>query len=190
MRYEIASSLSKGNRSALKRALRLALVFVLVATGSAQLAAAVSRNDLQAAMRALGFLDSLQKRGTIAIAVIHDGGHNGEALGIAHMLESMRVGSGGAIRANAMTPDELMQSANRPDVIYLLPSAATLPRIAGFVRHNRVVSISNDPACLAAGVCVLMVRGGGGVDIVLDTGLAKEAGAQFASVFVMMVKRK
>jgi hypothetical protein len=38
--------------------------------------------------------------------------------------------------------------------------------------------------------CVLMVQAGSSVNIVLDTALADAAGAQFSSVFTMMVKRR
>ncbi len=69
-------------------------------------------------------------------------------------------------------------------------SDAASADVSDYVRQNRVVSISSDPACLDAQCCVLMVRSGSGVDIVLDTAMADAAGARFSSVFTMMVKRR
>jgi hypothetical protein len=66
-------------------------------------------------------------------------------------------------------------------------------RIRAIVEFHAVVilvSISNDPACMDAKCCVLMVRTVGGVEIVLDTQLAEAVGAHFSSVFTMMVKRR
>jgi hypothetical protein len=62
--------------------------------------------------------------------------------------------------------------------------------VGDFIRRRHIISISNDPACLGAGCCVLMVRTTGTVEIVLDTALADSVGARFSTVFAMMVKRK
>lgn len=156
-------------------------------------AGAVSQGDLQATTQALGFLDALNNRPVVAIAVVaasNDADKRQEAQAVAGLLGAMRIGKGAAIHTGVMTPDELAQGAQRPDALYLMPGASASPRIVDFVKRRRVVSLSNDPTCLSSDACVLMVRGGEGVDIVFDTALADAAGARFASVFTMMVKRK
>jgi hypothetical protein len=157
-------------------------------------AADVALADLQAATRTLGFLDSLQNRSTISIGVVYGAsardGKNSAAQ-TAGALAAMRGPGSAAIRANAVSVDELTQNAQRFDALYLMPGlAANGAQIADAARRQHVVSISSDPACLDAKCCVLMVQAGSGVNIVLDTALSAAAGVQFSSVFTMMVKRR
>ena len=157
-------------------------------------AADIGLADLQAATRSLGFLDSLQNRTTISIAVVYgasvrDG--KSTASQIAGMLASLRGPGSSTIRTNIVPVEELAQNSQPYDALYLMPGvAASGGTITEYVRRQHVLSISSDPACLNANCCVLMVQAGSGVSIVLDTALADAVGARFASVFTMMVKRK
>ena len=157
-------------------------------------AADVSLADLQAATRTLGFVDALQSRSTISIGVVYGAGARdakNSAARTAGALAAMRGPGSSTIRANVLTVDELADYAQHFDVLYLMPGLAPNgAQIADAVRRQHVVSISSDPACLDAKYCVLMVQAGSGVNIVLDTALAAAAGAQFSSVFTMMVKRR
>jgi hypothetical protein len=171
-----------------------AVICAALAHASAARAADIAPADLQAATRSLGFLDTLQNRSTISIGVVYGAavrdGKNSAAQ-TAGALASMRGPGASIIRANILTVDELAQNAQRLDVLYVMPGvAANGAQIADAVRRQRVVSISSDPDCLNAKYCVLMVRAGSGVDIVLDTSLADASGAHFSSVFTMMVKRR
>jgi hypothetical protein len=157
-------------------------------------AAEITPAELQAATRSLGFLDSLQNRSAILIGVVYgaevrDGKNS--AVQTAGALTAMRGPGSSTIRANIITVDELVQNTQRFDALYLMPGvAANSAQVADVVRRQHVVSISNDPACMDAKCCVLMVQAGAGVNIVLDTALADAAGAHFSSVFTMMVKRR
>ena len=167
---------------------------VALALSQSARAADVSLADLQAATRTLGFVDTLQSRSTISIGVVYGAavrdGKNSAAQ-TAGALAAMRGPGSSVIRANAVSVDELAQNAQHFDVLYVMPGLATNgAQIADAVRRQHVVSISSDPACLDTKYCVLMVRAGAGVDIVLDTALSAAAGVQFSSVFTMMVKRK
>jgi hypothetical protein len=160
----------------------------------ARAADSVALADLQAATRSLGFLDSLQNHATISVGVVYGAGvrdgKNSAAL-TAGTLSAMRGPGSSTIRATVVSVAELGQTAQRFDVLYLMPGlAANGAQIGDAVRRLRVVSISSDTACLDARYCVLMVQAGSGVNIVLDTTLASAAGAQFSSVFTMMVKRR
>jgi len=148
--------------------------------------------DLQAAVRALGFLDSIQNRQTVSIGVVYANEADSNAANqTAGMLSSLRGIGPASVHATAIPLDELIRADRRFDVVYLMPGLVTNGnRIIEYVRQQRVVSVSNDPTCLNGGYCVLMVRAGAGVSIVLDTALANAAGARFASVFTLMVKRK
>jgi hypothetical protein len=150
--------------------------------------------DLQATMRSLGFLDSLQHRSVVSIGVVYSANaHDGKnaASQAANAFSAMPGPGSSAIHANVVTVDELLQNSPHFDALYLMPGvAASGSQIADFVRRQHVVSISSDPACLDAKYCVLLVEAGSNVNIVLDTAMALAADAHFSSVFTMMVKRK
>jgi hypothetical protein len=171
-----------------------AICATLLTAPLARAADTVALADLQAATRTLGFVDALQNRSTISIGVVYGAGvrdGKNSAAQTAAALTAMRGPGSSAIRANVLTVDELAQSAQRFDALYLMPGlAANSDQIANTVRRQHVVSISNDYACLDAKYCVLMVQAGSGVNIVLDTALSAAAGVQFSSVFTMMVKRR
>jgi hypothetical protein len=96
-----------------------------------------------------------------------------------------------SFQTEIISADALAQFANRVDAVFLLPGTSKdQVAIVEFLRRRHLVSISNDPACMDAKCCVLMIRTVGGVEIVLDTQLAEAVGAHFSSVFTMMVKRR
>jgi hypothetical protein len=165
-----------------------------VLTASAVSAADVPSADLQAAIRTLQFIDTLQHRSPITIGVVYRSGDaesKAAAQRAATALSGMRGPNAAPIAASAVSLEELGQGQHRPDILYAIPGLAEGGRTLGeFVRRQHVISISNDPACLGMQGCVLLVRGGRGVDIILDSNLAEAAGSRFAAVFTMMVKRK
>ena len=172
----------------------VAICATLLAAPLARAADTVALADLQAATRTLGFVDALQSRSTISIGVVYGPGvrdGKNSAAQTAGTLATIRGPGSSAIRANAVSVEDLAQSTQRWDVLYLMPGlAANGDQIANIVRRQHVLSISNDGACLDAKYCVLMVQAGSGVNIVLDTALSAAAGVQFSSVFTMMVKRR
>ena len=176
------------------RALGFALAAAtLLASGPVQ-AAEIQPADVEAAVRSLGFVDNLQGHTPIVIGVVFkqgDADSKAAAQRIAGMLAGLAGPNGAKIAADIMTANELGQGNRRVDVLYIVPGAVENNRAVGEVtRRQHVVSISNDPACLTAQCCMLMVRAGARTEIVLDTALACESGATFSSVFMMMVKRK
>lgn len=170
-----------------------AICATLVATTAAR-AADVGLGDLRAAMRSLGFLDSLQNHSTISIGVVYAGDNRDgrdQAQRVAGMLASISGPDTSTIQASTITAEDLVKSARRFDALYLMPgTAANGSLITDFIKRQHMVSISSDPACLDGRYCVLMVQGGSGVNIVLDTALAAAVGAHFSSVFTMIVKRR
>jgi hypothetical protein len=185
---------TRPNASYRKIAAGAVIYATLLLTSMASAADSVALADLQAATRSLGFLNSLQNRTTISVGVVYGAGvrdGKNSAAQTAAALAAMHGPGSSTIRANILTVDELAQNAQHFDALYLMPGlAANGAQIAEAVRRLRVVSISNDGACLDAKYCVLMVQAGSGVNIVLDTALSAAAGVQFSSVFTMMVKRR
>jgi hypothetical protein len=166
----------------------LALIAPACATETVALA------DLEATTRSLGFLGSLQNRPTISIGVVYGSNLRDDkalAAQTARTLSTMAGPGSSVIRASILTAAELADRGLHFDVLYIMPSATGAgPQITDAVQRMHAVSISNDPACLDAKYCVLMVQASSGVTIVIDTALAAAADAQFSSVFLMMVKRR
>lgn len=157
-------------------------------------AADVISGDVEAAVRALGFLDTLQHRSSISVAVVYKSG-NPEAKSLAQRAAAVMGGmsgpNGASLSVAIVAASELAQIPHRPDAIYLVPGVAEQGRtVADYAKRQHVVTISSDPACLDSQCCALMVRAAARTDIVLDTAVARETGASFSSVFMMLVKRR
>lgn len=182
--------------SAARKLLLVALValFALPSVRSAQAATDVTAADLQAAARALGFLEGLPNDGTLVVAIVYSSrAPESKALAVqtAGRLGALPGPNKTVFRTKIFSVADLAQTSDRLDAIFLLPGLSTdAETIVEVLRRRRVVSISNDPTCLDANCCVLMVRAGNGVEIVLHTALATAVSANFSAVFTMMVKRK
>jgi hypothetical protein len=153
---------------------------------------AVSVSDLQATARSLGFLDTLRRDGTIVIGIVYASpSDRAQAAQAADRLRAIPGPNASEIRPELIAAADFSQVPGRLDAVFLMPGVwAAHAGVAETVRRRRVVSISNDPTCLDARCCVLLIRTTRGVEIFLDTALADAVGARFSSVFSMMVKRK
>ncbi len=177
--------------------LRAVLTVAFGAVAALPVRAEVSTDDLQAIARTLGFLETLPNDGTLAVGIVYAPGRPDGASIAAETADKLNAIPGpnsATFKAASMPVDGLAADQDRLDVLILAPGtcsdATTAAPILEAVRRRRVVSIASDPACLDAQCCVLMVRAGHKVEIVLDKSLADSAGLRFASVFSMMVKRK
>jgi hypothetical protein len=152
----------------------------------------IRSSDIQATVRALGFVDSLQTQPSLSIGVVFDGGDGQRiATQVAATIPSLHAPGSPAMTARAVSIADVAKNVKQFDVLYLMPaSSGDAARIADVVQHARVVSISNDPACLDANTCVLFVRTGVNVEIVLNTALANAVNAQISPVFAILVKRR
>lgn len=172
-----------------------AAFFALIGIACPAFAASdVTRADLRATAHALGFLDSLPQDGAIDIGVVYapqSADSKAEAGQIAGLLNSEPGPNKSAFHARIVAVDNLAQSGDHLDAVYIAPGlSGEAATIADALRRRHIVSISNDPACLDNNCCVLMVRDDHGVQIVLNTALADAVGANFSTVFTMMVKRR
>jgi YfiR/HmsC-like len=181
-----------------RRALGIAaIVGATLACAFASANAEVSTEDLQAIARTLGFLETLPHDGTLAVRVVYAPAQPDAAAvanATAEKLNAIPGPNSATFKARSVPFAGLADDQDRFDVLILAPgtcsdAAAAQPVIDAVVRR-RVVSVASDPACLDARCCVLMVRTGHKVEIVLDKALADSAGLRFSSVFAMMVKRK
>lgn len=170
----------------------LGAVLACLLTASGAGATEVSTADMQAALRALGFLASLQNRSNILIGVIYNGADpvsRAQAARAANELSHMAGPGSATVAAIAVAVQDL--AGQHFDAVYLVGLGGEASRTAGdYVRRQSVVSVSSDPQCLDTQSCVLLVQARTTTSIVLDTVLARQVGAKFSTVFTMLVKRK
>ena len=189
-----------GTRLTVRRKFHSA-VFLIVSLwtifGSTQIALAaddVTIADLQAAARAIGFLNNLPRDGTVVVGVVYASQNpSSRALAsqTASLLSTLAGPNKSTIRARLLSVDNLVQANDRLDVIFLMPAmSAEAPAIVDAIRRRHILSISSDPTCLETNCCVLMVRANPEVEIILNSAMAQSVGADFSTVFAMIVKRK
>lgn len=173
------------------------IVTFLAIFGSSRIALAaddVTVGDLQAAARAIGFLNNLPRDGVTIIGVVYASqSPSSKALATqtANLLSTLPGPNNSTIRARPVPVETLVQANDRLDAIFLLPGmSAEAPTIVEAIRRRHILSISNDPACLETNCCVLMVRANPQVEIILNSAMAEAVGADFSTVFAMIVKRK
>lgn len=168
------------------------LVLLLWGVPRASAAEPVAIDNLQAAVQTLNFLDSLPKNGPIAIGVVYAPEvANAQLLATetAKALSAMHGPNNRDIQTVVMTIDEVSRYAGHLDVVYLVGGVSGHSNmIVSALRRLRAISISDDPACMVAACCVLLVRSGQRVEITLNSTLAGAAGARFSMVFMMVVK--
>lgn len=172
-----------------------ALVFALlvVASSAARAADDITSSDLEAAGRAIAFLNNLPNDGTIVVGIVAVETPDGRAKAAqaAALFERVQRPGVTTFRTVLIGAKDLAQTTGRLDAILLMPNQV-IPAgdIANAVRRRHVASISTDPSCIGAKCCVLLVQTAGRVRIVLNTALANAVGAQFSSIFMMMVERR
>ena len=171
-----------------------AVLALLLSAAPGHAAPDVSVAELQAIVQTLGFLSNLPNAGVLNIGVVYapdQAGGEARAGQVVSQLNGLRGPNQRALRGIAVATRDLARAPQPLDIFLLMPGTSGQSEAIGdAVRRRHVISISTDPACLDANCCVLMVSAQGRVRIVLDTALASAAGAQFSSVFAMMVTRK
>jgi hypothetical protein len=151
-------------------------------------------DNLQAAVRALSFLESLAKEGNIVVGVVYPSDiptSEDLAAQAAKVIASMRGPNSRTLQPIVLSTNNLAQFGGHLDVLFLLAGTAKhSDAIVSTMRLHHLVSISDDPLCVDSNCCVLMVHTGQRVEISLNTALADVVGARFSLVFMMVVKRK
>ena len=172
--------------------LALTLVLLTAASPRAYATDDITPSDLEATARAIGFLNNLPKDGTITVGIVYADTADGKAKAAqtAGLLGGVQGQSKAKFRTVLIAAKDLTQTAEtrrrHPDA-----EPGDIPgRYGRSGAPPPVVSISTDAGCTDAKSCVLMIHTAGRVRIVLDTALADAVGAQFSSIFMMMVERK
>ena len=169
------------------------LTYVSGVVGSAH-ASQVTMSNLQAVARSLAFVETLQHHDTVVLGVVYapnDPAAKASAEDVVKLLQTVPGPNSTRLQGVAISADDLAKSSEHSDALFLMLGTAKFSTtILSAMHRDALVSVSDDPACLDNGSCVLMVRTDPAVEIVLNTELAAAVGARFSAVFTMMVKRK
>ncbi len=151
----------------------------------------MSSADLHAIANALTFLDGLPHGGQIMVGVVYASDDTKRRRAGRRRAERDPGPNQSTFRGEPISVKELGQGGGHLDAALLLPSAVgQSAAVSDAARHRHLLTISTDPSCLESKCCVLMVRASDRVQIVLDTAMADLVGANFSSVFTMIVERR
>jgi hypothetical protein len=146
--------------------------------------------DLHAIVNALGFLNGLPHGAPITVGLAF-GADIKAASQTGAALEAIPGPAQSSFKTIPIAVRDLMLAPAHFDVLLIMPDAVgQVTAVAEAARHRKLMTVATDVSCLEHGACVLMVHSAGRVHIVLDTQLANAVGANFSSVFTMMVERK
>jgi hypothetical protein len=154
----------------------------------------VTPSDLQAVANTFNFAEGLPHSGPIAVGVVFASDQPEakiEAARLAARLDAIHGPNDLPLQGVAISVDELARLQYPPAVLLLLSGTIQRASVINEVaRRHHLITISTDPSCLDAKCCVLMVQANDRVKIVLDTAVADAVGANFSSIFAMMVERR
>jgi len=150
----------------------------------------ITSADLHAIANALGFLNGLPRGAPVTVGVVFVADVKA-ASQTAAALEAIPGPAQSSFKTVQIAVKDLPHAQGHLDALLIMPDAMTqAATVSDAARRRKFVTVATDPACLEQDSCVLMVRAQGRVHIVLDTQLANAVGANFSSVFTMMVERK
>jgi hypothetical protein len=162
---------------------------IAAAATTAQLAPAqLATNNVLAGARALSFLQPALS-GSVTAAIVYqpgDAASVAEAQAIEHTL-----GSGLVIGSLTLKPKRV--SANALDglagaKVAFVTRAAIGQQVASATGQRSIVTISSDPGCAQAGLCVVSISSGSKVQITVSKAACRAAKIKFNAAFLMLVK--
>ena len=161
----------------------------VVLTATAHLASAqITPNNALAGARALSFLQPALS-GSVTAAIVYqpgDAGSEAEARAIEQAL-----GNGLAIGSLTLKPRRV--AANALDglagaKVAFVTRAANYRQVSSFAAQRSIITISSDPACAQAGLCVLSISSGPKVQIIVSKAACQASKVKFGAAFLMLVK--
>lgn len=150
-----------------------------------------SPRDLQAAVRALAFLEN-PPSGRAEIGIVYPAD---SAAGFAR-AQRIAAGFGDGLQAGSLTlhPRLVTIPGLQPaGLVALLLTEEAIPdaaRVAAAVNGTGIVTITAGSAAADSGAAVLSVRSGPRMEIVVNRAAAQAAGVSFAAAFRMMIQER
>lgn len=143
---------------------------------------------IQVAVRAVSFLTpSLAK--PVTAAIIYEAGDadsEKEARAIERSLAAGRSGGSTALRPKRVATSALDQLGGAR--VAFVTRGTNYRRVAAATAARSILTISFDPACTRAGLCVLSVSSRPKVQIIVSKSATTAARLRFSSSFLMLIK--
>lgn len=152
----------------------------------------MSLEDLTAMVRVLDFVENLPSD-KVTIGVVYETDQpegKAAAVEVARSLNALQDVSTRRLQAAPVAVSDL---ANLPkvDALFLLPGLADTRSgaLAETARRQHLVTLSNDPGCLARHDCTVFVEVGPQTQVTIDLAQSNASGIRFSMIFLMMVKK-
>lgn len=163
----------------------------LIAAGAttAQLAPAqMTSNNVLAGARALSFLQPALS-GSVTAAIVYqpgDASSEAEAQAIDHALGGGLVIGSLTLKPKKISADALGGLAGAK--VAFVTRAANYRQVASAAAQHSIITISSDPACAKAGLCVVSISSGPKVQIIVSKAACNASKVKFGAAFLMLVK--
>lgn len=166
----------------------LCVISALVGTTPRLASAQMTHNNALAGARALSFLQPALS-GSVTAAIVYqpgDASSEAEAQAIEHAL-----GDGLAIGALTLKPKMVSADALgglAGAKVAFVTRAANYRLVASAAVQRSIITISSDPLCAQAGLCVISISPGSKVQIVVSKAACQASRIKFGAAFLMLVK--
>jgi len=172
-----------------RRSSWLYMASVLAAATTAQLALAqMTSNNVLAGARVLSFLQPAFS-GSITAAIVYepgDAGSEAEAQAIEHALGGGLVIGSLTLKPKKVSADALSGLAGAK--VAFVTRAVNDRQVASAAAQHSIITISSDPGCAQAGLCVVSISPGSKVQITVSKAACNAAKVKFGTAFLMLVK--
>jgi hypothetical protein len=145
-------------------------------------------NNVLAGARSLSFLQPALS-GSVTAAIVYqpgDADSEVEAQAIEHAL-----GNGLVIGSLTLKPKRVSANALGGLIgakVAFVTRAANDRQVASAAAQRSIITISSDPACAQAGLCVVSISSGPKVQISVSKAACKASNVKFGAAFLMLVK--
>jgi hypothetical protein len=147
--------------------------------------AAVTEKDVKVVAKAIGFVEGGPK-GAVDVAVVTDGGAS-KADADAFVALAGAITGDITLKPTIVAPGALASSNAK---VAFIPAglSGSYGDIAAASASKKIITVTTDPACVAAQKCAISIVSEPKVDITVSKAAASASGVAFGSAFSMMIK--
>lgn len=150
--------------------------------------AQMTANNVLAGARVLSFVQPALS-GSVTAAIVYqpgDAGSEAEARAIEHVLGGGLVVGSLTIKPKKIPVDALGGLAGAK--VAFVTRAVNDRQVASAAAQRSIITISSDPGCAQAGLCVISISPGSKVQIIVSKAACQASKVKFGAAFLMLVK--
>lgn len=164
------------------------LLIGVIATTATPASAQMTPRNVLAGARVLAFLQPALS-GSATAAIVYqpgDASSEAEAQAIQQALAGGLVVGSLTLRPKRVSVDALSGLAGTK--VAFVTRAASYRMVASAAAQRSIVTISSDPHCARAGLCVISISSGSKVQITVSRAACNASRVEFGAAFLMLVK--